>query len=228
MPSRFSLPVQPPLQAATLTLASQFGSNGTAPVWQQQSPDALLATLPISLGSLAEGRYQLAANGDQLLDFWLGAAPANAWGMVAIYPGGPLQAGKVAAAARVIGQQGQITPKTYTLQLNARSLCWRYHLIGESGPSYQHYQLTATHKSGGTQVAFGGAAGEAINGLPSYRFVSQQPLALSERPGDLYSVQLQPGAGMPHAAELRLPYPRPGNISGVEQGVRYADVYVYL
>ncbi|TKC88715.1 hypothetical protein FAZ69_13260 [Trinickia terrae] len=224
-PPRFGLPVDPPRRAARLEL---FGPlPGAVPVWQAQSPDASLAALPLDFGALDEGRYRLNADGVQLLDFWLGNPPANAWGVAAIYLGGPRLADSVPAAACAIGRTGEISVRTYGIELTARSLLWRYHLIGRSEMNFANYQLVANRTAGGP-VHFDGAPGDPVAGQPSYCFTAREPLALAERPGDTVSVQL---ASLLHARpqlSVNLAYPRPGNVSGAQDGQQFADVFVYL
>lgn len=153
------------------------------------------------------------------------APPAGAWGMVAIYPGGALQA--VPAAARVIDAQGLVSVKTYTLQFQAPALPWRYHLTGKSGMDFGQYEVVITCKSGET-VQCDGAAEAPLNGPPGYCFVSQQPLPLRERPAEVFGAQFRPRPGTRPGPTRRLPYPEPRNLSAIEQGRRYADIYVYL
>ncbi|WP_322044094.1 hypothetical protein [Paraburkholderia sp. J67] len=229
-PPRFSLPVDPARRAARLDLLGQL-SGGAPPVWQAQSPDATLSALPLDFSALDEGRYRLNVDGAHTLDFWLGKPPSNAWGVAAIYPGGLLLADSVPAAARTIDGKGEVNLKTYSIELAARSVRWRYHLIGQSGMNLADYQLLATRTTGET-VHFEGAPGDTVDGRPSYCFTASDPLPLAERPGDKVSVQL---ASLPQARtqlSVNLAYPRMGNVGGAQGSAQnrqqFADIFVYL
>lgn len=225
-PARFELPIDPTQRAVKLELLGQL-QGSKDPVWQALSPDAPLATLQLDFGSQGESRYQLTKGGVKALDFWLGQPPARAWGVVAIYPGGPRQAANVPRAARALSQESRVSAKTYSIELTARRLRWRYHLIGQTEMNLSHYQVLANHKVAG-KLHFDGAPGEPLGGQPSYRFTARELLPLAERPGDAISVQLTP---LPHARPqltVNLAYPRAENVSGIENGQHYADVFVYL
>ena len=228
-PQRFSLPVDSPVRAAALTLRRHLTDANGTPAWQALSPDTALKKFVIAPAALDEGRYQLAIDGRDVLDFWFGAAPQPVWGVIAIYLGGRFQIDNFKYTIPIIDLNGRVCPKTYTIRLSARSLPWRYCLIGQSGAAvdFDQYELVAT-PSGGVPLSFIGSQGEPMDGRPVYCFVSPVALALAERPGDTLSVVLRPRQGARHAAPMRLGYAQPRNISGQVMSERYADVFVHL
>ena len=224
--ARFGLPLDPPRRAMNLELFRRL-DGGKQPVWQGQSPDVELAALELDFGVQDEGRYHLMGDGAKVLDFWLGDAPANAWGVVAIYPGGRRQAAGVAPTARAIDEKGEVSPKCYIIELLAQRVFWRYNLIGQTELNFEHYELLARRKTG-QPVLFEPTQGAKFNGQPSCQFVAREPLPLAERPGDILSVRL---ASKPHASpqlNLSLAYPRPENVGSPEDGKQFADVLVFL
>ena len=228
-PQRFNLPVYPPVRAVALSLRRHLTDVNGTPAWQALSPDAALSKLVIAPAALDEGRYQLAIDGCDVLDFWFGAASQPVWGVIAIYLGGRFQFDNFKSTIPIIDLNGQVCPKTYTIRLSARSLPWRYCLIGQSGAvaDFDQYELVATPR-GGMPLSFIGSQGELMDGRPIYCFVSPVALALAERPGDTLSVVLRPRQGARHAAPMRLGYAQPRNISGQATNERYADVFVHL
>ncbi|RDU97543.1 hypothetical protein [Trinickia dinghuensis] len=226
LPARFGLPLDPPRRAMNLELFRRL-DGGKQPVWQGRSPDVELAALALDFGVQDEGRYQLVGDGAKVLDFWLGHAPADAWGVVAIYPGGRRQAAGVAPAARAIDEKGEVSPKCYSIELLAKQVFWRYNLIGQTELNFEHYELLARRKTG-EPVLFGPPQGAQFNGQPSCRFVAREPLPLAERPGDVLSVRLASKPDASPQLNLSLAYPRPENVGSPEDGKQFADVLVFL
>jgi len=226
--ARFSAIPDRPLRAAQLALYPQLAGKDGAPLWQARSADALLASVLVALGAVAEGRYRLALEGSSTLDFWRGSPPRRAWGVVAIYAGGKAQAGAPGPALRPIAADGTVQARIYEVALTALALPWRYQLISQEGSKadWSGYELVAT-PTGKHAVGFSGAVGAALDGRAVYQFLSDQPLPLAERPGTALSVQLRPGARTRHVLPLNLAYPEPGNIRGAG-AARYAEVYVHL
>ena len=226
-PARFSVPLNPSRRAAALAVRAQLAPE--PPVWQAISPDVLLANLPIDLQGLDEGRYVVQIDGAAASDFWLGAPPHGAWGMVAIYVGGGLQSSHLPPDECMITADGRVRTRTFMLRFAARRLPWRYSLIGQPlrPLDWSNYVLTAIPVEGAA-VDFIGASAPALDGQPVYRFTSAHALALSERPGERIKLQLQPRPGTRHATTLRLPYPQPANVGGLSDGELHAEVYIYL
>lgn len=226
--ARFPLLPDQPVRAAQLALQPRLAGADGVPLWQARSPDASLASVPVALGAIAEGRYRLSVQGSSPVDFWLGPPPRPAWGVVAIYTGGKRQTDQVAPELRAIAPDGTVQARTYEIALTALALPWRYNIISQEGidADWTKYELVAT-PVGKTPVRFTGQAGAAIGGRAVYQFVSDQPLPLAERPDEALGVQLRPGARARHVLPLVLAYPEPGNIRG-EGDARYAEVYVHL
>ncbi|HVG91906.1 MAG TPA: hypothetical protein VNB54_10495, partial [Alphaproteobacteria bacterium] len=100
----------------------------------------------LDLRQLPEGRYMLAMEKQELLKFYLSDRPAaQQWGAISIYVGGSRQSPALPANCRVVGGNGMVTPKTFTLALESQKTIWRYYVIDPSGKQdFGKYELTAT------------------------------------------------------------------------------------
>jgi len=196
----------------------------------------------VDLRRLPEGRYILARDGEVLQTFYL-MDQAPKWGAISIYAGGSAQS-HLPANCRVIDSQDQnppqITPKIFTLALDARKTIWRYYIIAATSTrDLDSYELTGAIKRA-TRVENGAAIDLhflrqpetlAIDGRAAWVFESQSPIPLLHSPASEFSLTLRPGdKGARGDQPIRLPYARPAAFArkGDADSTLCSEVFVYV
>ena len=236
MPPQFAYCFTAPVSTAQLIV--QDALQG-ATEWQLQTPPQPTASADVDLRGLPPGRYSLSVNGAAVLQFYLcgarGSASAGAWGITAIYLGGPAQAAYLGHGCSVLDDQGNITPQSYTMSMTARSTVWRYRIFNNGGDphKYDNWVVLGSHaRNGGSTIEFT-RTNPSAPGQP-WVFQSQQPLALMQTPGSI-SFRLQPGNGeggnRASGSGIKLPYAQGGLLVLPETAAPlngYSDIYVYL
>jgi len=231
MQRRFSYLLKEAMQIETL----QVLDNLQQQVWfATLQPAQLQRLVQLDLAQLFDGRYTLLINGQKQLDFYLSEIPARRlWGVVALYAGGSAKVSNLPQAC-VIGSDGRVTPRDYTISLESRQTIWRYTVIAQTDPApdYQRYVVSgSTHVQGvQSNIAFSPVPEILqINGRSAARFVSLQTLPLCERPAQRLNLRLQTGDAGSSSPGVQLPYAQAHLLSvGDSPAVHYSDIYVYL
>jgi len=180
-----------PVRAAKLQVSGELPGQ---PVWSTQTPAQAVGSWTIDLRDQPCGRYRLSIDGKPALDFYLSDMPAvRQWGVVEIFAGGPELAAHVPTACQVIDASGQPHVRSFAIALSARQTTWRYYIFEpRPGPAYEGYQVIGTSKRGNggdgpsaTEIRFIRRAETVVRGgRAATVFESEQPVALSQSPGE--------------------------------------------
>ncbi|UGQ48184.1 hypothetical protein [Massilia endophytica] len=226
-PAAFPLALAAPASSATIDLVDPLRQVR----WSQLTPQAPQSTLDIALNQLPAGRYQLQLNGASQLDFYLLAQPtARRFGMLAVYPGGPLQAPLMGQGCPAIAADGHLSCPQYTFTLAPRATVWRYHLFSNT-LQLGAWSVQATAAQGGSAPAF--VCTNPDSGTAPWIFESQQPIALAAVPAS-YRIALSkppaPGRSGRGGQKIMLPYARGASLvqPAADPLGGFSDIYVYL
>lgn len=226
-PSGFTVPLAAPVSAARVAVMDALGQ----PRYTGTTPEAPQAAVPLALGALPAGRYSVRVDDATVLDFYLQPQPcARSFGVLAVYPGGPLQAPLMDRGCPAIAADGSLTDRQYTFTLAPRATVWRYHVFSSN------LQLGAWTVQA---AAPGDAAGPSFvctnpdaTAAP-WIFESQQPIAMAAFP-DAYRITLnkpvaagRKGRG---GQKIALPYARGASLvqPGADPLGGTSDIFVYL
>ena len=186
-----------PRQGAAIAV---LRASDEAAVFSAPAPAGPFETLALDLRHLAEGRYELRIDGAPALAFYLcDDAPAGLWGVVELFGLGDLvkRGSPPGSAAR------------YAVALEARATIWRYVILGGADATLALAGRVAPAPDAPRKtLAFKGPTTMQFCDRAALVFESASPIALRERPGDLYAMTLTIGRG--GAAETTLALPLAG------------------
>jgi hypothetical protein len=203
-------------------------------VLQADAPGEPFLSCCLDLTSLAFGRYRLHSDdGTELLDFYLSDTPAaTIWGVVDIYARGP-QA-PVPKSLSVIDDNGEAALKIFKLSLTSRKTFWRYFVFAHAAQTRFDNHRVAGGLPGPPKpppsILFADPVKDRVGGRTAWRFESQIPIKLFERPRNHHQFTI---TNAQNGAEIALPYANPQSTRIVDAvppaaGKAYSDIYVQL
>ncbi len=175
---------------------------------------------PVDLREQEPGQYALHIDGAERQRFYAGdeAARQPLFGVIDIF-----HHPDVSASYRFVEPNGDISAKTYTLDINRRATTWEYRVVLQHRENADNLAIEAPAALG---VSFAkGAATLLPDGRQAVPFVSSAPLPLRKKP--LKNIVLKETGGSELVANLPNPAiyaltTRPGD-SNV-----YSEIYIYV
>lgn len=206
-----------PIHAKTLSV--RHLGTGTE-VYQITPRIVPFKDLSASLEGVVDGAYAMALGGDQTYDFVLGGAN-RPFGLIEIQPASP----RIAATQRLVLNATRIRPQSYEVELKARSVLWRYAILG--GGEIKRPVI----EGGVAGTAFVGPEPVQIGGRTGVAFTSAQPLPLTDRmvPENGFTLWFRNAGGDDVARQLPIAASGQSRVEKFRHEPRYvATMMVYL
>lgn len=233
-----AVPTRPKMYSVTSPRAVRFTIN--EPLAGQVVAQGVLAAkrpAQLDLRQLPQGLYLRQVNNKPARRFYLDNQLAlRLWGAISIYPGGSRQASLVPENCRVIGSDGMIHPRTFTLALESRQTIWRYYIIPSlDDQDFSHYEVVTKPGTNGVnakEIPFRLLPESLIDGRIAWIFESKSPLPLLLQPASAFSLSLRPNKnGKGSQKTIRLPYAQPVSMArnpGTDRGQMCSEIFVYV